>query len=267
MYLIYKHTSPSGKSYIGQTNNYKERFSQHQKTGGSPAFHKAIKKHGAENFTHEILHENLTLDEANHWEEFYIREHKTLSPNGYNLTSGGSNPFVSDETKRKMAEFQTGRKMSDETKAKISAAHMGKKHSPERVEKMRISKTGVKMSEEFKAKMSIISSQRICTPETRAKLSAANKGENNRTGTKHTAETKAKISAAHMGKIRSPESIEKTRQGNLGRKQSAESIAKAVLANTGKKRSDETKARMSAARIAYELKKKLESHNPLFLDF
>lgn len=30
IYLIYKHTSPSGKSYIGLTNNYQRRCREHK---------------------------------------------------------------------------------------------------------------------------------------------------------------------------------------------------------------------------------------------
>lgn len=91
-YLIYKHTSPSGKSYIGQTGAFKRRTQEHLSSKSCcRAFLKAIQKYGWESFTHEILAQELTLDEANRLEKKYIVEHNTLVPNGYNLTSGGSN--------------------------------------------------------------------------------------------------------------------------------------------------------------------------------
>jgi predicted GIY-YIG superfamily endonuclease len=45
-YLIYKHTSPSSKSYIGQTKQYKRRCYEHQYYNGCIAFKNAIKKYG-----------------------------------------------------------------------------------------------------------------------------------------------------------------------------------------------------------------------------
>ena len=104
-YLVYKHTSPNGKAYIGQTNNYSKRSIQHQDPKSyCRVFAKAIKKYGWDNFTHEILEDNLTLEEANVYENLYIVEHNTLSPNGYNLTTGGDNCKISEETKRLMSE-------------------------------------------------------------------------------------------------------------------------------------------------------------------
>lgn len=61
-YVVYKHTSPSNKSYIGITSNYKLRCNQHKsKNSRCRLFSRAIQKHGWDNFTHEILEDNLTL--------------------------------------------------------------------------------------------------------------------------------------------------------------------------------------------------------------
>ena len=102
IYVIYKHTSPSGKSYIGQTKHYETRMIQHQRRTGCRAFHAAITKYGWDNFVHEIICEGLTIDEANECEELMISEHTTLSPNGYNLHSGGLNRKPSEETLLKL---------------------------------------------------------------------------------------------------------------------------------------------------------------------
>src|SRR3972149_5087524 len=90
-YLIYKHTSPSGKAYIGQTNNLSMRNSNHRKKGGCRAFFSAINKYGWDNFKHEVLMENLTIDDANKYEIELIARNNTLHPNGYNLVTGGLN--------------------------------------------------------------------------------------------------------------------------------------------------------------------------------
>ena len=107
IYLIYKHTSPSGKSYIGITNNYQRRCNEHKSNKGCcVAFNNAIQKYGWDYFTHEILHEGLTLHEANQMEISLISSHNTLYPNGYNLREGGSLCSFSDETKEKMSNVR-----------------------------------------------------------------------------------------------------------------------------------------------------------------
>ena len=99
-YLIYKHTSPSGKAYIGQTNNLKRRNKLHKYSTGCTVFSSAIKKYGFDNFKHEILASNLTIEEANKLECEFISEHNTIYPNGYNLMSGGMNSTHSEKTKQ-----------------------------------------------------------------------------------------------------------------------------------------------------------------------
>lgn len=249
-HLIYKHTSPSGKAYIGQTKNYEIRCQHHRTRANKscPSFYKAITKYGWENFTHEILIDGLTHAEANELESFYIKEHGTLSPNGYNLNTGGDNPVMSDETIEKMRQKQTGRKHPEEIKEKIRNAHIGKKLSKETIEKIKKTKTGVKMPEEFREKMRIAQTGRKLPEEVKEKIRQANKGHNGRVGYKHSEETKAKMSYAAMGRKRSPESIEKTRQGNIGRKQTPEQIEKKRHKMTGRKYSAETKAKMSESR-------------------
>lgn len=52
MYCLYKATSPSGKTYIGITNNFKRRMKEHL---SSPyAFGNALRKYGREAFIYEF---------------------------------------------------------------------------------------------------------------------------------------------------------------------------------------------------------------------
>lgn len=104
-------TSPSGKSYIGQTiRTFNERWSKHKTTALSTepscrALAEAIKKYGEENFTKTIL---LTCndDDLDKNEIEMIAKYNTLSPNGYNLREGGITTKYSEESKKKMSETQ-----------------------------------------------------------------------------------------------------------------------------------------------------------------
>lgn len=100
MYYIYKYVSPSGKIYIGQTKRTKA-----DRSGGkfgscyrnSTYFYNAILKYGIDNFSYEIIEENLTKEEANEREKYYIKFYNSNNPEyGYNLTSGGEGHSLFD---------------------------------------------------------------------------------------------------------------------------------------------------------------------------
>jgi group I intron endonuclease len=162
-YLIYKLTGPSGKSYIGQTKDYDRRCREHQISTNCRLLSRAIKKHRWDNFQHEILMEGLSLDEANHWEPALILEYNTLSPNGYNLMTGGMNSSHSDETRAKISDIRTGIPKSDETRAKMSEAKKAK--------------LGVPRSEETRANMSNAHLGMLKSDATKAKMSASRLGK------------------------------------------------------------------------------------------
>lgn len=102
--FIYKYTSPSGKSYIGQTiYSLAERAGHNgKKYMGCPLFYNAIKKYGFENFEVEILAEakEELLDDL---EVKYIQIFDTYN-NGYNKTLGGKNTF-SPRERRKIYQY------------------------------------------------------------------------------------------------------------------------------------------------------------------
>lgn len=125
-YLVYRHTAPNGKMYIGVTSlpTYKRwRYGYGYKN--NPYFFNAIQKYGWNNFKHEILLDNLTREEASLAEEIFITYwNLTQKDKGYNINNGGlSNYEISDETRRKMSEAHKGKRHSDSTKEKISKNH------------------------------------------------------------------------------------------------------------------------------------------------
>ncbi len=93
-YYIYKHTSPSGKSYIGQTTDISKRNKGHKQEKGNKAFFSSvIKKYGWDNFSYDILCIVTTQEEADTAERENILLHNTLYPNGYNKTTGGKKGY------------------------------------------------------------------------------------------------------------------------------------------------------------------------------
>ena len=138
-YYIYKHTNKvNGKVYIGQTcRTPTARWGNGKGYVTSPHMHAAIQKYGWENFTHEILYEVSTVEEANKLEIELIKQYKANDPAfGYNLQDGGKNGLQSDETKAKIRAKQLGsnnsfygHKHSEETKKRISEANTGGKHA------------------------------------------------------------------------------------------------------------------------------------------
>ena len=100
--IIYKYTSPSGKSYIGQTV---KSLSQRARIDGKgykncPVFYRAIKKYGFSNFECQILKEIINENpqdlggQLDYWEQYYITFYNTLSPNGYNVRAGGDSMSI-----------------------------------------------------------------------------------------------------------------------------------------------------------------------------
>ena len=92
-YKIYKWTNLiTGKGYVGQTC-----MPLHIRTGGRnmtgyrgcKEFWKALQEHGTDCWQVEILWEGLTAEEADVYEDVEIKNHGTLTPNGYNLKDRG----------------------------------------------------------------------------------------------------------------------------------------------------------------------------------
>ena len=184
MFIVYRHTLPNGKAYIGQTCR-----PLHHRTGRDfagykecVAFYSATQKYGAANVKTEILYTCEDVHEANRLETLCIARHNSLAPHGYNLTTGGSSGLLSDETKAKLSAAQTGKTHTDEVRAKISEAVSGKKHP----------NWGKTLSTETRAKVSANNARywkgKKFSDKTRAKLSAARRGKT------HSAESRAKNS-------------------------------------------------------------------------
>jgi group I intron endonuclease len=136
---IYSFTFPNGKQYIGQTiRNYQERWRQHKKVSNMPSakeydhlMYRAIRKYGWDNVIKDVIC-SCNLDQLNDLEILYIAKMKTLSPDGYNMTTGGSqNMHMSEESKNKMSNKAKERFSNPDAIAKISDAAKKRFANPE----------------------------------------------------------------------------------------------------------------------------------------
>ena len=132
----------NGKIYIGQTiRPFKKRLVAH--LSSNSLIGRAIKKNGIEKFS-------ISMNEVpeyflDNFERNLIVVYKSLSPEGYNLETGGSkNKHISNESRQKMSKKRIGKKQSNETIKKRADAIKGEKHYL----------YGKKMSPEMKDKLS-----------------------------------------------------------------------------------------------------------------
>jgi group I intron endonuclease len=163
----------TGKSYVGQAvsclssgNNWgtKKRWNKHlsnARTGNHDChlLENSIAKHGPDVWELRVL-EYCQMSKLNELEDKYVKIHNTLSPNGYNLMTGGGNGRKHHQSTRdKMSATRTGKIFSEETKERMSEALMGRT-----------------FSDETKAKMSQSAKNKIVTLATRLKMSVVNSG-------------------------------------------------------------------------------------------
>ena len=137
-YCVYKHTSPSGKVYIGITKLKPEsRWNSGRGYGKQTIFGGAIKKYGWDNFSHEILFSELTEQEAKATEiQLNAEINSTDRRFGYNETKGGEGTSGYKHTEQTIQHLRNinigennpiyGKQASAETKQKMSLSHRGK---------------------------------------------------------------------------------------------------------------------------------------------
>lgn len=142
-FIVYKHTCPNGKVYIGITSRKpSRRWRDGEGYNHNPYFFNAILKYGWDNIKHEILFEGLSKENACKKEMELIEAYQSTLPQyGYNLSIGGESGRIgthqSVETRRKISEGNKGNKQSPIAREKISAAMKGKRCSEEHKEKLR----------------------------------------------------------------------------------------------------------------------------------
>lgn len=169
-WCVYKHTSPSGKVYIGITSNVLVRWSGNGRryTTYNSIFKKAIKKYGWQAIQHKVLQEDLSFEEATKLERELVAHYKAMNLS-YNITDGGEGTLgrkVSEETRRKMRNnargfcreareaANTSPKRKEASLKNLEKAHTtwrGSKHSEHTIILMRKKALGRDMSKAVQA--------------------------------------------------------------------------------------------------------------------
>lgn len=108
---VYKITNLiNGKCYIGQTVRPLDvRWKLHKRSSACRMIHRAIKKYGDQNFSIEEIYISFDLEDLNTKEQFFIEYYDSFNT-GYNLNRGGKNYIRTEETKKKLSEWQLGEK-------------------------------------------------------------------------------------------------------------------------------------------------------------
>ena len=186
-YCVYKHTSPSGKVYIGITCMVpNKRWKNGKGYDLCTAFNRAIQKYGWSNIRHEVLFTGLDKETACREEQRLIKEYDSANPeHGYNLTSGGEHYEPNEEwrerlsasniryyqehpeARKRISETQKGRKLCEAHKQKIRASmkQFFIDHPEQRYERGK-SFRGKKRGEEFSRKLGERKSKTVIYIET-----------------------------------------------------------------------------------------------------
>lgn len=164
-YYIYKITNKiNGNFYIGRRQCV-DSIENDNYFGSGKRLKIAIKKYGKENFTKEVLHVCLSLEELILSEKTIVSKELLENTNCYNLAVGGNGGFTfyknrvynhTEEAKNKISKANSGRKrpdVSEHNKISLNKYWVGKKRSIEdRLKKSEKAKLRVK---EFKTDFAI----------------------------------------------------------------------------------------------------------------
>lgn len=103
MSIIYCYENKTnGKKYIGQTNNERRRYVEHRANHlneksdeYNSLIHIKMREYGFENFKYYIIEENISAEDINNREVYWIEKLQSFVEygRGYNLTKGGNQHF------------------------------------------------------------------------------------------------------------------------------------------------------------------------------
>lgn len=135
---IYMWTSPSGKSYIGQSVDLERRkrnFFNFKRYGGKKINDARKKYNNLNEWDYKVL-EYCDIDMLDKREAYYIELYNTIN-NGYNCESGGNkNKVINQSTRERMRTSQIGKHCKEKHPL------YGKHHKEEAKHKMSLTRKG-----------------------------------------------------------------------------------------------------------------------------
>ena len=118
---IYKITSPSGRSYIGQTRDFIKRMRSHQQPSSNcTLLRRSVDKYGWGAMDIKVL-SLCEIYEADDCERHFIKKHNTFAPEGMNCTT--------DSRRYTQLRASTKQKISDSMKKSYHSGNMKNKQS------------------------------------------------------------------------------------------------------------------------------------------
>ena len=142
-YKLYVHIAPNGKKYYGITKMEPEQRWANGRGYKNQFFARAINKYGWNNIQHIVLQEGLDEEEAKELEQYMIQWYDTTNhAYGYNVSLGGESAIghthiVSEETRQKMRENNTGENNPMYGRTGENSPWYGRRHTEETKQKMR----------------------------------------------------------------------------------------------------------------------------------
>jgi len=150
----------NGKQYIGKHNTLNENDDYY---GSGLLIKGSINKYGLINFIKETLEICDTEEKLNEREIYWIKQKNTISPNGYNLTSGGTGGDTFTNSKNKIRTIRRRSEslkkywnnLNEEQKENRIKKIRGKKRTEETCKKISEGKKGKKMSSRHLKNMTV----------------------------------------------------------------------------------------------------------------
>lgn len=159
---IYVIISPSGAVYVGQSWDIYARWRCHRNEGRTYGYlQRSLRKYGSRKHRFSILKQltaDVTQDDLNRWERFFIRQFRQQGVRLMNLTDGGNNGKPTEEVRQRLRKPKSPEHRANIARAVARQWSEGKKSptvlSAESREKIRQTMTGRKYSAERVAKAS-----------------------------------------------------------------------------------------------------------------
>jgi group I intron endonuclease len=177
---IYKIINPKGKVYIGQTIDYYRRLRHYRllKCKQQPKLYASLVEYGfAKHMV--ILIKECNVEELTKWERHFQEMYKSVGTNGLNCILVRDEHFTgghSEESKKKISDSLSGRKLTTKHKENISEGNRNRIISDEHRVNLGNGNRGKKFSDEWKAKMSEAKLGTTKTDEVKYKISQSLKG-------------------------------------------------------------------------------------------